>query len=65
MKREREREGEREKEIERETVVCERMCVWYLCKCVSDSLMGMGGDLCSEGRGFESQHRILDRHSSH
>ena len=22
----------------------------------------MGGDSCSEGRGFESQHRILDGH---
>ena len=22
----------------------------------------MGGDSCSEGRGFESQHRILDEH---
>ena len=22
--------------------------------------MVMGGDSCSEGRGFESQHRILD-----
>ena len=24
----------------------------------------MGGDSFSEGRGFESQHRILDRHFS-
>ena len=22
----------------------------------------MGGDSCSEGRGFESEHRILDGH---
>ena len=25
-------------------------------------LVVMGGDSCSEGRGFESQHRILDGH---
>ena len=25
----------------------------------------MGGDSCSEGRGFESQHNILDGHFSH
>ena len=25
----------------------------------------MGGDSCSEGCGFESQHRILDGHVSH
>ena len=24
--------------------------------------MVMGGDSCSEGRGFESQHHILDEH---
>ena len=24
--------------------------------------MVMGGDPCSKGRGFESQHRILDGH---
>ena len=28
-------------------------------------LMVMGGDLRSRGRGFESQHRILDGHFSH
>ena len=27
--------------------------------------MIMGGDSCSEGRGFESQHCILDGHFSH
>ena len=27
--------------------------------------MVMGGDSCSEGCGFESQHRILDGHFSH
>ena len=27
--------------------------------------MVMGGDSCSEGHGFESQHRILDGHFSH
>ena len=27
--------------------------------------MVMGGDSCSEGRGFKSQHRILDGHFSH
>ena len=27
--------------------------------------MVMGGDSCSEGRGFESQHCILDGHFSH
>ena len=31
----------------------------------SPGLVVMGGDLCSEGRGFESQHRILDVHFSH
>ena len=25
----------------------------------------MGGDSCAKGRGFESQHRILDGHFSH
>ena len=25
----------------------------------------MGDDLCTRGRGFESQHRILDGHFSH
>ena len=25
----------------------------------------MGGDSCSEGRGFESQHHILNGHFSH
>ena len=25
-------------------------------------LVVMGGDSCSEGRGFKSQHRILDGH---
>ena len=28
----------------------------------SPGLAVMGGDSCSEGRGFESQHRILDGH---
>ena len=28
-------------------------------------LVVMGGDSCSEGRGFKSQHRILDGHFSH
>ena len=28
-------------------------------------LVVMGGDSCSKGRGFESQHRILDGHFSH
>ena len=27
--------------------------------------MVMGGDSCSEGRGFESHHRLLDGHISH
>ena len=27
--------------------------------------MVVGGDSCSEGRGFESQHRILDGHFLH
>ena len=27
--------------------------------------MDMGGDSCPEGRGFESQLRILDGHFSH
>ena len=27
--------------------------------------MVMGGDSCSEGRGFESQHLKLDGHFSH
>ena len=28
----------------------------------SPGLMVMGGDSCSKGREFESQHRILDGH---
>ena len=28
-------------------------------------LVVIGGDSCSEGRGFESGHRILDGHFSH
>ena len=28
----------------------------------SPGLMVMGGDSCSDGRGFKSQHRILDGH---
>ena len=28
----------------------------------SPSLVVMGGDSCSQGRGFESWHRILDGH---
>ena len=31
----------------------------------SPGLVIMGGDSCSEGPGFESQHRILDGHFSH
>ena len=31
----------------------------------SPGLVVMGRDSCSEGRGFESQHHILDRHFSH
>ena len=31
----------------------------------SPGLVVMGGDSCSEGRGFESQHHILDGHVSH
>ena len=27
--------------------------------------MVMGGDSCSEGHGFKSQHHILDVHFSH
>ena len=27
--------------------------------------MVLGGDLCSKGRGFESQHCIPDEHFSH
>ena len=27
--------------------------------------MVMGGDSCSEGRGFKSRYRILDGHFSH
>ena len=27
--------------------------------------MVVGGNSCSRGRGFESQHRILDGHFSH
>ena len=29
---------------------------------VSPGLVVMGGDSCSEGRGFKSQHHILDGH---
>ena len=28
-------------------------------------LVVIGGDSCSKGRGFESQHYILDGHFSH
>ena len=28
----------------------------------SSGLVVMGGDSCPEGRGFESQHHILDEH---
>ena len=31
----------------------------------SPGLVVMGGDSYSEGRGFESQHRVLDGHFSH
>ena len=31
----------------------------------SPGLVVMGGDSCSEGCGFESQHCILDGHFSH
>ena len=31
----------------------------------SPGLVVMEGDSCSEGRGFESQHHILDGHFSH
>ena len=31
----------------------------------STGLVVMGGDSCSEGRGFESWHHILDGHFSH
>ena len=31
----------------------------------STGLVAMGGDSCSEGQGFESQHRILDGRFSH
>ena len=31
----------------------------------SPGLVVMGGDSCSEGCGFESQHRILDGHFFH
>ena len=31
----------------------------------SPGLVVMGGEPCSRGRGFESQHRILDRSFSH
>ena len=42
--------------------------VWIqLCRSLgmSPGLVVMGGDSCSEGRWFESQHRILDGHYSH
>ena len=29
------------------------------------SLVFMGGDSCSKGRGFKSRHRILGGHFSH
>ena len=37
----------------------------YISQGGSPGLVVMGGDSCSEGRGFESQHRILDGHFSH
>ena len=36
-----------------------------LCADGSRGLVVMGGDSCSEGHGFESQHSILDGHFSH
>ena len=35
-----------------------------LCSIVNDLVL-MEGDSCSEGRGFESQHCILNGHFSH
>ena len=34
-------------------------------KDLGGSLLVMGGDSCSEGRGIESQYCILDGHFSH
>ena len=31
---------------------------------LTPGIVVMGGDSCSEGRGFESQYRILDGHFS-
>ena len=38
-------------------------CQQYVAK--SPGLVVMGGDSCSKGCGFKSQHRILDGHFSH
>ena len=32
---------------------------------MSPGLVAMGGGSCTEGRGFKSQHHILDGHFSH
>ena len=40
-------------------------CKNDLCKGDSPDPVVMGGDSCSEGHGFESQHYILDGHFSH
>ena len=35
---------------------------WNIPKNPSTGLVVIGGDLCSKGRGFESQRSILDGH---
>ena len=37
----------------------------HKCWLVQTGLVVMGGDSCSDGHGFESQHRILDGHFLH
>ena len=71
--RERGRDGQEERLCEREKDVCQVLSTLgqffpqrHISKGGSPGLVvGMGGDSCSEGCGFESQHRILDGHVSH
>ena len=42
------------------TAALQRKNVLYKLQCWSPGLVVLGGDSCPEGRGFESQHQILD-----
>ena len=46
----------------RSTLLLEKFFATRMILCFSPGLVVMGGDSCSEGRGLESQRRILDGH---